>query len=507
MLSLGLNTSLFILISLLTKTSESERVAAEICSMDEQSPPTRKVLAARSIAEFSQQLSLALGAKMAQSEVARATKELQFDESESRPYALRRLRSRIEANLSGLLGPSVAHSIVNRNIPFQQGLQEDLQDINLIERNLDSAQGHFTGLAADLDNLRRHYRQTLDNLPIGVCSFGGDGELLIWNRSMEQTTGIDANQVLGSLLDTLDEPWRRVIGDFVLGSQNTVLKQEIPISGANSRWVSLHRASMEAQTGNIDRVILVEDITDYELMERELLHSERLASIGQLAAGVAHEIGNPVTGIACLAQNLEYETDANEVRYTAAEILKQTDRVTRIVESLVNFSHIGSSTGEIILAPSNIADCVDEAVHLLKLDQEAQSVHFDNRTGRELLVLADSQRLLQVMINLLSNARDACDAGGNIMVTANHVNDQVFIDIEDNGCGIAPAQLNQVFDPFYTTKDPGQGTGLGLALVYSIMNDMAGNVAIESPINVGEHPGTRVTLELPVGSYGTEFDV
>jgi PAS domain S-box-containing protein len=505
--SLGLNTSLFILASLLTKTSDEERVAAEICSMDEQSLPTRKVLAAGSTAEFSQQLSLALGAKMAEAEVARAMKELQFDEAESRPYALRRLRSRLEANLSGLLGPSVAHSIVNRCIPFQQGLQEDLQDINMMERNLDNAQVHFTGLAADLDNLRRHYRETLDNLPIGVCSFGGDGELLIWNRSMENTTGIDADQVLGSLLDSLDEPWRRVIGDFVLGSQTTILKQEIPISGANSRWISLHKASLEARAGNIDRIILVEDITDYEAMERELLHSERLASIGQLAAGVAHEIGNPVTGIACLAQNLEYETDANEVRYTATEILKQTDRVTRIVESLVNFSHIGSSTGEMVLAPSNIADCVDEAIHLLQLDQDATTVHFDNRTGRELLVLADSQRLLQVMINLLGNARDACDADGDITIMANQVDHQVFIDIEDNGCGIPPGQLNQVFDPFYTTKDPGKGTGLGLALVYSIMNDMAGTVAIESPINNNEHPGTRVTLELPVSSYGTEFDI
>ncbi|MEH6592105.1 MAG: ATP-binding protein [Halioglobus sp.] len=505
--SLGLNISVFIAVSLLTKTSGPERVAAEICSMDEQSLPTRKLLAARTTEEFSQQLSLALGSKMANTEVARAMQELQFDEAESRPYALRRLRSRIEANLSGLLGPAVAHSIVNRCIPFQQGPQEGLQDINLIERNLDSTQVHFTGLAADLDNLRRHYRTTLDNLPIGVCSFGGDGELLIWNRSMENTTGIDAEQVLGSLLDSLDEPWRGVIGDFILGSQNTVLKKEITINGANSRWVSLHKASLEAPSGNIDRIILVEDITDYELMERELLHSERLASIGQLAAGIAHEIGNPVTGIACLAQNLEYETDTSEVRYTAAEILKQTDRVTRIVESLVNFSHVGSSTGEIVLTPSNLADCVDEAVHLLQLDQEAKSVHFDNRTGRELLVLADSQRLLQVMINLLGNARDACETDGNVTITANLIDSQVFIDVEDDGCGIAPGQLSQVFDPFYTTKDPGKGTGLGLALVYSIMNDMAGNVAIESPISSGQHPGTRVTLELPVSSYGTEFEI
>jgi PAS domain S-box-containing protein len=350
--------------------------------------------------------------------------------------------------------------------------------------------------------------QFIDNLPIGVCSIGGDGELLIWNRSMEQTTGIRAEDARGSLLDSLEEPWREVIGDFVLGNATTVLKQEVATSRSSSRWISLHKASTDDSTGtNNDRVILVEDITDYERMEQELLHSERLASIGQLAAGVAHEIGNPVTGIACLAQNLEFETDAAEIRDTAFEILKQTDRVTRIVESLVNFSHVGSRAGDLELTPSNLADCVDEAIHLLQLDHEAKPVYFENHSDRELVVLADSQRLLQVFINLLGNARDACEPGGEVRVLAEMHSDLVTIHIEDNGCGIAAERQVQVFDPFYTTKDPGEGTGLGLALVFTIMEDMNGSVQVESPIGSGSMPGTRVTLELPLGSYGSEFDL
>jgi PAS domain S-box-containing protein len=506
MISLALNTGLFILVSLLTRTSSEEQVAAEICSMDDLTRPIRQTLTLRSSADFAHNLSSALGEKTAQEEVQRALNELRFDASESRPYALRRLRGRIEANLSGLLGPAVAHSITNRCIPFQAGIHTGTEDINLIERNLDRAHINFTGLAADLDNLRRHYRQTLDNLPIGVCSIGSDGELLMWNRSMEKTTGISAQDVLGSLLDSLEEPWRRTLGDFVLGNVATVLKQEVAIENANSRWISLHKASIDASTADSnDRVILVEDITDYELLEKELLHSERLASIGQLAAGVAHEIGNPVTGIACLAQNLEYETDPAEIRDTASEILKQTDRVTRIVESLVNFSHVGSRAGDIKLSPSNLADCVDEAVHLLQLDHEAKPVHFDNLTNREFLVLADSQRLLQVFVNLLGNARDACQPGGEVRVLADSVGEVAIISIEDDGCGIPPERQAQVFDPFYTSKDPGEGTGLGLALVYTIMEDMNGTVQLESPIGSEDNPGTRVTLELPLGRYGSEF--
>ncbi len=508
MLALLVNTALFVLVSLVTKTSAEEGIAAEICSMDDLTRPTRRTLALHSSAEFARNLSAALGENTAQVEVSRALAELQFDETESRPYALRRLRGRVEANLSGLLGPSVAHSIIDRCIPFQPSPHAGVEDINLIERNLDRAQINFTGMAADLDNLRRHYRETLDNLPIGVCSIGSDGELLIWNRSMEQTTGISAGEVLGSLLDSLREPWREILGDFVLGSAATVLKQEVQARDG-SHWISLHKAPVDITTPDSnDRVILVEDITDYELMEQELLHTERLASIGQLAAGVAHEIGNPVTGIACLAQNLEYETDAEEIRTSAREILKQTDRVTRIVESLVNFSHVGSRTGEVKLVPSNLADCVDEAVHLLELDHEAKPINFENGTNRELVVLVDSQRLLQVFINLLGNARDACDPGGIVSVQAKQVADWVTIDVTDNGCGIPADHHAQVFDPFYTTKDPGEGTGLGLALVYTIMEDMGGNVQLESPIDDNvNHPGTRVTLELPLGRYGSEFEV
>ena len=502
--SLAINTGLFVVVSLLTRTSSDERVAAEICSMDDLARPTRRTLTLQSASEFTQQLAPALGERTAESEVRRALNELRFDEQETRPYALRRLRGRLEANLSGLLGPVMSHSIIDRCIPFQPGGQAETEDIHLIERNLDRGNYQFTGIAADLDNLRRRHRETLDKLPIGICSIGGDGELLMWNQSMRSITGIPPEDVVGSLVDSMPAPWRTIIDDFLRGRKDSLLKTEITSESGDSRWISLHRTS--ADSGN-DRVILVEDITEFELLEEELLHSERLASIGRLAAGVAHEIGNPVTGIACLAQNLEYETEPEELRYTAQDILRQTERVTRIVDSLVNFSHTGSGSGEASLAPSNLADCVDEAIHLLSLNREAKPVEFINHCDRELVVLADSQRLLQVFINLLGNARDACDDYGQVSVAATLRGEQVSVTVEDNGCGIPPELQNQVFEPFFTTKDPGEGTGLGLALVFSIMDDMGGNVQITSPIRKPPQPGTRVTLQMTQASYGTTFEV
>jgi PAS domain S-box-containing protein len=516
LLSLAVNAGLFILVSLATRATAQEQVAAEICSMDSYSRPTRQTLAQQSAGEFARELASALGEATAQAEVDRAMEQLQLDPDESRPYALRRVRNRIESNLAGLLGPAVAHSIINRCLPFQRSLQESVEDINLIERNLDRAQLQFTGRAAELDNLRRHYRGTLDNLPIGVCSSAMDGELTMWNRCMEQITGIGAARVLGSHLGSLPAPWNEIIGEFIASEAETVLKKEVNRTEAEavgqagtSRWVSLQKAGPESRaSGSNDQVILVEDITDYELMEEELLHSERLASIGRLAAGVAHEIGNPVTGIACLAQNLEYENEPDEIRRTAHDILKQTERVTRIVHSLVNFSHTGSAVGDTDLAPCNLADCVDEAIHLLQLDIQARVVQFRNRCDREVVVSADSQRLLQVFINLLANARDACDDDddGVVLIDAKWDDTWVEIVVEDNGCGI-PAHLHsRVFEPFFSSKDPGEGTGLGLSLAYSIMEDMGGSIQLQSPVNDGDPRGACFTLKLARDSYGPAFD-
>jgi signal transduction histidine kinase len=224
------------------------------------------------------------------------------------------------------------------------------------------------------------------------------------------------------------------------------------------------------------------------------VHSERLASIGRLAAGVAHEIGNPVTGIACLAQNLKYDTENPESLETAEQILTQTERISRIVQTLVNFAHSGS--GHVHPEPSPVGRSVDEAIHLLALNKEARPVLFINRCAPEVQVVADDQRLLQIFVNLLSNARDASAAHAPIEIACETIEQLTHITVTDRGSGISKEHLDQVFEPFFTTKQPGEGTGLGLAMVYGIVEDLQGHIEIESP--VPEHQcGTRVHIWLP----------
>lgn len=494
-LSLALNTLVFIIVSAVTTTSEEEKAAAEVCSTDDLSRPVRRSLSVTSPSQITQQLSTALGNRTAAREVGQALKELQLNENESRPFALRRLRYRVEANLSGLLGPSVAHDMVNQLLPFENHqASSGSEDINLIEVQLENYKVNLTGLAADLDNLRRYHRQTLQDLPVGACSLGQDGEILMWNSAMAVFTGIESSQVIGSNLASLPPPWGQSLSSFSQSPQPHLYKQSIKMKGA-TLWFNLHKTARETLPGQSDgRVIVLEDTTDLQMLERELTHSERLASIGRLAAGVAHEIGNPVTAIACLAQNLRYDTDNPESLEAGMEILNQTERVSKIVQTLVNFAHSGSDGSSHEQAPIKLSNCVDEAIHLLLLNKGAKPAHFENRCTTGSTVMGNAQQLLQVFVNLLSNARDASDAEAPIYIDE-EINDRyIRIHVTDQGTGINKEDLERIFEPFFTTKEAGHGTGLGLSLVYSIVEDMNGYISVESPVE--QQRGTRFSLQL-----------
>ncbi|WP_462379484.1 sensor histidine kinase [Pseudomonas sp. Marseille-QA0892] len=495
--SLAANVLAFTLVSLFTDLSPEEQAAAEACAVDNVRRPQRRDLVAGSPQEFATQLAKPLGAKTAQKEVEKALRDLQLPFDECRPYALRRLRDRIEANLSGLMGPSVAQDMVETFLPYRTDSETYVtEDIHFIESRLEDYQSRLTGLAAELDALRRYHRQTLQELPMGVCSLAKDQEILMWNRAMEELTGVQALQVVGSRLSTLASPWRELLEEFVKQPDEHLHKKRLGLDG-QTRWFSLHKAAIVEPLSPVNSglVLLVEDLTETQSLEDKLVHSERLASIGRLAAGVAHEIGNPITGIACLAQNLREEREQDgEIIETSNQIIEQTKRVSRIVQSLMSFAHAGSrqSTERVC-----IADTASEAIGLLSLNKRSLDVHFYNLCNPEHCVEGDPQRLAQVLINLLSNARDASPSGGAIRVRSEAGEHTIDLIVEDEGSGIPKAIIDRLFEPFFTTKEPGEGTGLGLALVYSIVEEHYGQITIDSPVDPARECGTRIRVTLP----------
>ncbi|TBV11591.1 sensor histidine kinase [Stutzerimonas kirkiae] len=496
--ALTVNVLTFALVSLFTEASPEESSAAEACAVENLRRPQRRELSAISPQEFAAQLAKPLGARTAQREVEQALRDLKLPFDEHRPYALRRLRDRIEANLSGLMGPSVAQDIVENFLPYKDSNPDYVTgDIHFIENRLEEYHSRLTGLAAELDALRRYHRQTLQELPMGVCSLAEDQEILMWNRALEEFTGLPARQALGSRLSTIAQPWRDLLVGFVQQPDEHLYKKKLSLDG-DTRWLNLHKAVIDAPLapGNSGLVLLIEDLTETQTLEERLVHSERLASIGRLAAGVAHEIGNPVTGIACLAQNLreERETDA-EITETSSQIIEQTKRISRILQSLMSFAHAGNR--QQALYPVNLAQITQDAIALLSLNRQGADVHYLNQCAPAHQVEGDPQRLAQVLINLLSNARAASSDGDSIRISSEVAEQTVYLIVEDQGSGIPRSIRDRLFEPFFTTKDPGQGTGLGLALVYSIVEEHYGQIDIDSPANPETQRGTRFRITLP----------
>ncbi|MFT6917243.1 MAG: Na+/proline symporter/signal transduction histidine kinase [Motiliproteus sp.] len=499
-LALAVNIIIFVMLSILEKASSDEQLAANSCILSALHRPQSVRAPLADIGSLINRLAVRLGQESAQREVKLALQKLQLDASETRPQALDQLQDQLEINLSALLGPVEAISLLSLEHTPSDSFRR--RDIHLLESHLEQSQDQLSGLAAELDELRRLHRTTLQRLPIGVCSLGEAGQVLLWNAELEHFTGVPGAQVLGQRLDALPTPWRELLSRFAHKADLSSPNQRLTIDG-QPRFFSLHKATLTEQEppgqshAHAHQVLLLEDQTENQLLADELAHSERLASIGRLAAGVAHEIGNPITGIACLAQNLSFETDPAELLKASDQILQQTERVDSILKSLMNFAHGGDSyrpESQHLLRPY---DCVKQAIELVRLDPRRKQRNYLNLCDHQLQLQGDPQRLLQVIVNLLNNAADASESGTSVRIQSYETDASVLIHIEDQGCGIPEELQKRLFEPFFTTKEPGQGTGLGLSLIYSIIQEHYGSVQIESPVDVAENRGTRVILTLP----------
>ncbi len=508
--SLLTNLFLVFMVSVFTNTNSEERKAALLCAPDA-SMTNLHILRARSVVDFISSLSGPMGADAAGREVAQALRDLHLQSDEIRPFQLLQLRTHLEANLSSLLGPTMAHEIIEQNLAFVPAGQSTAGILNLLEAEAESWQGGLTGIALDLDLLRRHHRQILQNLPMGVCELDDKGRVVMWNAAMSKLTGLRAELITGLTLAELPQPWQGLLQDFAMNRDTTRLSRHPLLPDDKPRWFSLHKSILAAPASGTrsgktqnssSQIILLEDQTETVLMEKELAHSDRLNSIGRLAAGVAHEIGNPVTGIACIAQNLRDEHSEPYVQESAMQIIAQTRRIATITDALLRFSHSGSIQAKPAqLEPVELYKVSQEAISLFALQQDGPDIRLINNCQAGLYINANYQLLLQILLNLLGNARDASKTGDTITLSSYQLHSEAALTVEDEGCGIPASLLTRVFEPFFTTKDPGKGTGLGLALVYRLVTDLGGTIQLQSSTandkSDSGRMGTRVIVTFP----------
>ncbi len=483
--SLVLNSITFVIVSLLSRQSAEEREVAEACTRESFLIPPGKVKAA-SIAEFEQQLSTIVGSDIAHNEVNRALADLGMIPGDIHSNDLLKLRAQINRNLSGLVGPVLSRMIVNEHIKIDLATKTALADtIQFVEHSQEKSRSELRGVSSELQALRRFHFQVLQDLPLGVVSINDDGHIASWNKAMTTLTDISEELAIGASIDQLEAPWQQLLANFI--DSNEFLVSKLKITVHNQILVlNLFKAVVAQQQENSSGIaILIENHSDRYSLEKKLAHSERLASIGQLATGVAHEIGNPVTGIACLAQDLRAElTDHPAAADGLNQILTQTERISRIVRSLSNFSHAG--TADDYPAESlDLHQVVAEAIHLVSLSHAASQLQYLNRCDEETMITGFPQKLIQVFVNLLANATDASRPGQTITIDSEISNNNLLISVEDQGKGIPEEHLARVFEPFFTTKMVGEGTGLGLSLAYNIIEEHGGSISVASRSGAG----------------------
>lgn len=505
--TLSLNFALFVLGSLATHPSADEQSAAQ-ASLEHTGLGVGDFTVARSVVHYRYALQQSLGNKVASQELQRALIETGIDEDENRRSELQVLHDQLERNLTGLIGPALARKILHRRAGSDERTLSNSPDARLLERRLESSREQMRGLTKQLDDLRQYLQKVLAQLPLGVCSIDSTGRIQIWNSAMQLLTGINDRDAYDKSLDQLPAPWNQLLHEFATSSDSTLFRQRINLGKRNST-VNLHKADIGSPEYTHDEalaglVIIMEDRTNLDTLESELAHSERLASVGRLAAGVAHEIGNPLTGIASIAQNLHHDIDSPEldsdvqttmtslVREQTDDILLQVSRINTIVRSLLTFSH-GDSVTNASQSLVSVADTVAEALRLVRLSPDTRRLNFECSIPENASLKADANLLMQVFVNLLNNACDASPDGGTVSIKGQIVNNTLIVETTDEGKGIDDANREHIFEPFFTTKPVGQGTGLGLSIAYSIVSNHGGKLRVGN-----SNIGTSMIATLPL---------
>ena len=349
--------------------------------------------------------------------------------------------------------------------------------------------------AMQIERLKDFSENIVESLNIGVVTVDLQDRIESWNPQLEGLLGIPRNEALHRKLqdvlpaDLVSEITSHAKNEHVAGIYKFRLETR-----ANTRAVvNASIAPLVGKNGSrLGRLILLDDITQRVRLEEQIVQTEKLTSLGLLAAGVAHEVNTPLAVISNYIQMLAKQIPSDDPRQQTIErIVKQTFRASEIVNNLLNFSRTGAAE----LIEVDINSVLEETLALVQHPLKTAHVNVVKNYKPELpAVLGSITRLQQVFLNLFMNARDAMPQGGLLEVRTLAYNGSVAIEVTDTGAGISPENLQRIFDPFFTTKATGRGTGLGLSVSYGIIKEHAGKVDVRSTPG----KGTSFRLEFPV---------
>jgi PAS domain S-box-containing protein len=374
--------------------------------------------------------------------------------------------------------------------------------LQTLEREVKETTKDLAYYAERLKRSEERYRSLVESADDMIYSMDRHCNILSVNEYCTQLTGHHAGELIGvNIMDVVEHKSPENICSIiahVADTGETIAHAEEVRIGGKEYWLDTKYKAVKTDQDEVNAVLVISrDITEHRRIEGQLFHTEKLASLGSLSAGVAHEINNPIAIILGFAEVLleRFPEDSKEYEIIKT-IERQGENCKRIVENLLAFARIPEKT----TTQTDVLDDLQKVLNVVMNTLVTQKVDIKADMGEHLpKVKGDGQQLEQVFLNIINNAVAAMDGGGILTISAHYSDGMVSVGFTDTGHGIPEENMDKIFEPFFTSKKVGEGTGLGLSVSYGIVKKYGGDILVKSQTTAeGKDPGTTFTVLLPV---------
>jgi PAS domain S-box-containing protein len=353
---------------------------------------------------------------------------------------------------------------------------------------------NFRMISDEYRKIQTFTGNVLDNMSQAVITTDIKGNIIIFNKKSEEIFNIKADSAVGKSVKDIFLKFPASLINLFEGDEN-INNLEINIKNKNSN----NRVFIIDKTVNFDTVkspefltVVMSDVTELREIEQQVRRNEKLIAMGELASAVAHEVRNPLNTINMISQRMKKEfngkinfSDFNNLN----DVLQsESKRINGIIEEFLRFAR----PPKLNLTEVNTVDFLNEIKSLVEVQTKVKNIEFRLISENDAIIKIDPLQMKQALINVLNNAIDAVNQGGNVTLKFNKLQNKVLFEISDNGVGISKENLNKIFNLYYTTKS--KGTGLGLSIVQQIVSQHNGTIFVDSP----EGKGTKFIIEVPV---------
>ncbi len=400
----------------------------------------------------------------------------------------------------GITGPIT--KIFNRVGEFSRG---DFSRPLEVKSNdeLGKLAGSFNEMAESLMERERQLKSTLNYLDYlvsssvdTIISTDVHGSITFFNTAAHELLGYSPEEALGKHISDFygggREEAKKIMERLNTHGNYKSFETELVTRDGRRVPMSVSASLLKNEKGEVLGTLGIgKDLTETKELQSQLVHQEKMVGVGMLAAGIAHEIGNPLTSLSSLVQMLQRKVPGKGTSDKLDIMGEHIEKISKIVRELVDFSRPPSYQWKY----SQVNDIIRAAVGLMKYDGRGKFVTMETQLTPDLpMVRIIEDQLMQVFLNIILNAFDAMEEGGKLTIRSDKENGQINISFEDTGEGIPNENLDKIFDPFFTTKEVGKGTGLGLSVSYGVVKNLGGDIMVGS----SPRKGAIFTVLLPI---------